>query len=97
MEKPDKYRLVLDFVFPDGMNLEQISQICQDILYFNSSYPDTMSEKRVKIMYRLQNDADRRPHNYLDLNENGHASNNKLVLFDPEQNRDSLKKTVSDT
>ena len=76
------YRLFLDLpLFLDPQKSIDVSKKVLDFL-------STMEIEEVNnIQYRLGNDTDRGNKNYLDVNENGHASNKKGKIVFQNENK----------
>ena len=69
------YRLHIDI--PIGYNLDDsATQASQITLLVKEALE--RSGMKIEMNYRLGNDEDRGKKNYLDINENGHASNKKI-------------------
>ena len=77
MMDQDNYRLHLDI--PLGPDQERA---IIDSEIFTRCLTDALTAHgaAVQINYRLGNDSDRGKKNYLDINENGHASNKKMTF-----------------
>lgn len=58
---------------------ESVAMSKQLIEIIKNSLVDNNIEN-IKINYRLGNDEDRQKSNYLNINENGHASNKKSII-----------------
>ena len=70
------HRLHIDI--PLNKDLELSVDLSKKIVDFLS----TLNIEGVDLVqYRLSNDTDRGNKNYLDINENGHASNKKMQIF----------------
>ncbi len=72
------YRLHIDVPLVADMN-ESVAMSKQLIEIIKNSLVDNNIEN-IKINYRLGNDEDRQKSNYLNINENGHASNKKSII-----------------
>lgn len=74
------YRLVIDF--PCGEN-EVDAKTLAKLILSSITFDATVIEKAKvqNAQYRLARDEDRRPKNHLNINENGHASGEKAILF----------------
>ncbi len=69
------YRLHVDI--PLSKDLDQSIDLSKQIVDFLS----TLKINGVDVVqYKLSNDTDRANKNYLDINENGHASNKKMQI-----------------
>lgn len=74
------FRLVIDVELGENsaVAVEQAKQILEELCLVQDGY---LLELKDKIKYRLQRDEDRRPKNYLEIDENGHASGQKAKLI----------------
>lgn len=72
------YRLHIDVPLVADMN-QSVAMSKQLIEIIKNSLVDNNIEN-IKINYRLGNDEDRQKSNYLNINENGHASNKKSII-----------------
>ena len=74
------YRLHLDL--PLGEDLENAQKTAEQVIGVLKSELSCygLKEKLTIVQYKLCFDDDRRNHNYLDINENGHTSNKKLIF-----------------
>ena len=75
-----KYRLHIDVPLVNDM--KESVDLSQQIIQSIQKALTTSGIKDIEMNYRLGNDEDRQKANYLNINENGHASNkkNKIVL-----------------
>lgn len=81
-----QYRLHIDI--PLGTNEEEAIKSARSLIEWHFADVDakekikrlTLGDSLSTINYRLGNDEDRQKSNYLDVNENGHASNKKTRI-----------------
>jgi len=72
------YRLHIDVPLVADIN-QSVAMSKQLIEIIKNSLVDNNIEN-IKINYRLGNDEDRQKSNYLNINENEHASNKKIII-----------------
>jgi len=71
----NNFRLHIDIPLTD--NLTDSETISKKVIEFLTS----LNVEGVNVLqYKLSNDSDRANKNYLDINENGHASNKKCKI-----------------
>jgi hypothetical protein len=73
---PNEYRLHIDI--PLGKDVSEARNLADHLIEImrNEFYGEGLR----LIQYKLSHDSDRGNKNYLDINENGHASNKKVKI-----------------
>ena len=71
-----KFRFKIDFPM-DGLTIEEAQKLSNEIVEL---IKPVLAGKTDLMQYRLEEDTDRSPKNYLVLDENGHATKKKIKV-----------------